>query len=152
MKEIVLNHYQQNGESDVEAFIDSYLELLNSGLTHEEIAKKYVWVEDNEYYNPDSDYEIDEYDKHFLIEDVEDWFNNHARNIDPRGKWTNQDVLDVFDGKCTKEWGNYVGDYPFKMNEVSEYKGIQYVKVFYLFFACTTYLVKTKNHVFSIWY
>lgn len=38
MKEIVLSEYQSHGESDVEAFIDSYTKLrYQELLTHDEI-------------------------------------------------------------------------------------------------------------------
>lgn len=152
VKQIVLDDYRKNGESEVEAFITSYLELLGSGLTHEEIEKEYSWVEENlNYYPDDNGWTDDEYNTVFVIEDVEAWFC--GRRIDPRGIWTNQDVRNVFDGKCTKKFGNYAPHDIVDIDEIVEYKGVKYVKVYKLFFSCLTYLIKTPDdRVFSIWY
>ena len=60
MKEIVLSEYQSHGESDVEAFIDSYTKLrYQELLTHDEIDQKYIWVKENPYHFPnDNDQDV----------------------------------------------------------------------------------------------
>lgn len=154
MKQILLDNYQTNGQSQVEAFIDSYLELIGSGETHETIGQTCSWVEVNPYYDPNEEYSYqDQYLTTFVIEDVEDWFGYHARSIDLRGKWTNQDVRDVFDGKCAKKYGYKIPYCRVQIGEIQEYRGVQYVGVENLFFACPTFLIKTPDDkVFSIWY
>ena len=63
---------QQSGVSDVEAFIDSYLELLNSGMSHEDVERNCQWVEKNPYFDPENPYNCEEYNTVFVIEDVEE--------------------------------------------------------------------------------
>lgn len=154
MKQIILDDYQKNGASHVEAFIDSYLELRKSGVTHEAIDKEYAWVEQNPYFDPYDEYSCEsKYTIVFLIEDVELWFNKRGGKLDQRGKWTNQDVRNVFDGTCAKKWGNCAPHKPVEIGEIQEYNGIQYVQVQSLFFMCETYLIKTPDDkIFSIWY
>lgn len=144
---------QQSGVSDVEAFIDSYLELLNSGMSHEDVERNCQWVEKNPYFDPENPYNCEEYNTVFVIEDVENWFNEMVKNIAPCCKWTNQDVRDVFDGKCTKKYGNYGMGRPIVIGDIKKYHEVQYVQIQNLFFMCKTYLIKTsEDRVFSIWY
>ena len=157
MKEIVLSEYQSHGESDVEAFIDSYTKLrYQELLTHDEIDQKYIWVKENPYHFPnDNDcltYFEGQYINVFVIEDVENWFNTKGRGIDESGKGTNQDVFDVFDSKCNKKWGNCVGIHPIEIGPIKEYHGVQYVEIHWLFYMTPTYLIKVEDKVFSIWY
>lgn len=153
MKQIILSEYQKNGASNVEAFIDSYLELRASGLSHEEIENTHKWVYANPYYEEDENgNSCDEpYLTIFVIEDVEKWFNE--RCADEKARWTNQDVLDVFEGKCQKKYGNKYPYKPVHIESVNTYKNVQYVQIQDLFFACETYLIKTEDGtVFSIWW
>lgn len=135
-----------DGNSYVESFIESYLDLIKEH-SFKELYDEYSWGIMTPGWEDD---DPDEEQKIFVIEDVEKWFNTKAGGWE-KEKWTNKDVDDLFyRGIQNHKYGNE--DDPVTHGELQEYKGVKYMRVEKLFFMCETYLIELNGKVYSIWY